>query len=136
MAVTKAKPAQSVGKSAVQEAVEQVVGKKSANDEGVLYNYISSKHDAPSIPQKLAEMALIAKTKGQVLMVSEIRYAIAGTPDIICDEYIHWPAGAAIEVGSTGKLGDTPEEFERNPGEKMVAMQSFCFAEFVKEPKG
>ncbi len=131
---TSAKPAQPV-KKATAAAVEEVVGRHAANDGGTcLHNYINGNNDAPTIPEKLAQMALLAKTKGNLLLVSEIRYAIAGTPDIITDEYIHWPAGAAIEVGSTGKLGEKPEEFERNPGPKMVAMQSFCFAEEIKDP--
>lgn len=84
---------------------------------------------------KLLAMVQFAKDNKLLLLVSEIRYAIAGIPDEINDEYISFPANA-LEVASTGKLGEAIEEYEIQPWPKVISMKTFCFAEFVLPPKG
>ena len=98
-----------------------------------LHNYLDETKPCVPIAQRVALMALAAKTKGKLLLVSEIRYAIAGMPTEINDDYIYWPE--CIEIGSTGKLGQRPEEYEHNPGPKLLTFNSFCFAEEIVDPE-
>ncbi len=86
-----------------------------------------------SLTDKIKQMAEYAKENKLLLLVSEVRYSMAGIPDEVTDEYISFPAGC-IEVGSTGTLGEYPDEWEKNPYPKIVLRSSMCFVEFVKDP--
>ena len=86
-----------------------------------------------SFVDKVKQMVEYAKEHKLLLLVSEIRYALAGIPDEITEEYISFPAGS-IEIGSTGKLGEYPDEWEKNPYPKIVLRSSMCFVEFIKDP--
>ncbi len=122
--------------SKTQQLPAASVGLADKRSSTPLKNYLDETKPCPPIGQMIANMALQAKTNGKLLLISEIRYAIAGIPTMINDDYIYWPPGTVIEIGSTGKLGQAPEEYEENPGPKLLSMHSFCFAEEILPPDG
>lgn len=96
-----------------------------------MMNYISNEEDAPSKAQMIAQTYLWAKTNNRLLMHTDVRYAVAGDPSVICDDYIHYDASKSYDIGRTGKIGGKAPEVEHNPYPRGVSMDAILSWEAV-----
>src|SRR5690349_16048650 len=90
--------------------------------------------ECASKAQRIVDLYNEATKQDALLMITMSRYAVAGKIKCITEDYLEYAPGDCIEIGSTGKLGGMPTEFEINPWPKFITINSIEFVEFIKKP--
>lgn len=87
-----------------------------------------------SVADGIRKLALAAKLQGNWLRVFDIRYATAGTPTEITQEYVMFPPGS-VEVLETGELSQPAQNTEVLGHERIVVINAVIQAEICKPNK-
>jgi hypothetical protein len=95
-------------------------------------SFIDDHIEPGSIAEALATLGTAARVSGKWLRVFDIRYATAGNPTKITQDYVMFPPGS-IEVLETGQLSGPATNFEELGFPRMIATQAIIQAE-VCEP--